>query len=785
MKKQLLLLCLGALAGTAMAQKPTIHLGDEDLAIDTIFHAPVGPGTTQTQLHLTGRFPLDVFYFTVDLTTPGVNLHAVCPGGRTCGTSLTSDMARKNSNDTTLYFVGTNGDFYYTSGRSTDGTSVIGTPTYSTAVKGEIYRSSASGYQFSVDNSNIARICRLSWHNGTVTNAAGESVPMRGVNTDAHNNAITMYNNRGWTSPCQGGYAGSCAEVGARLVEGSSFQTSGPIELEVISAPTSTGDLRIPEGLDGAVLMARGSAVDFVNALSVGDRVTVNQVIQTPEGETIFPREIVSGNPKNVGGGVNLQSEAERGDASDRHPRTGIGVSADGNTLIMMVVDGRGASKGVTTGMLGDLMLRAGAAEAVNLDGGGSSTFYSAALGVCNATSDGRERAVGNGIFAVYEGDATDSIATRLEFADWRFDTPEMGLYTPRIFAFNAAGLCVSTDYKDYTLTVTDGVGEIINGGKTLYANGSSHGVLTVGAEGLTSASIPVYLTPTPAEAVRDSVLLDGVTTYTVELEAEVRGIKVPVNATAYTWESSDVAVATVDANGTVSPVAKGSCTVTGRRGAEAVSLTVNVQPAPARAVALEDNADAWTVKKTGGVSEITVAPFEKGFVLDYTMGSPRSPKITLNNTKTLYGRPDALRLTMQNATVCPSQITVAFKFANASQATAVALTEFAQDGPSTWTVNFGDCADLTDFACWPIEFSYISLALKDPKNSTGHIEFPAVELLYTSDSSGVEVISVADMPAGPEAWFTLGGVALPARPTEAGLYIHRTPAGAEKVVVR
>ena len=55
--------------------------------------------------------------------------------------------------------------------------------------------------------------------------------------------------------------------------------------------------------------------------------------------------EIVSGNPKNIGGGVNLNSEGERGDASARHPRTGIGVSADGNTIVMMVIDGRGASR--------------------------------------------------------------------------------------------------------------------------------------------------------------------------------------------------------------------------------------------------------------------------------------------------------------------------------------------------------------------------------------------------------------------------------------------------------
>lgn len=773
------------MAATAMAEKPTIHLGDEDLTIDTIFHATVGPGTTQTQLHLTGRFPLDIFYLTVDRSTPGVSMHVVCPGGHTHGTSQTSKMAQNNSNENTLYFAGTNGDFYYTSGTSTDGVSLVGTPTYSAAVQGEVYRSSGSGYQFSIDAENIARVCRLSWHNGFVTNAAGESVPLRAVNNDAPNNAVTLYNHRGWTSPCQGGYAGSCAEVGVRLVEGSTFQTSGTMEFEVITEPTSTGDLRIPEGDDGAVLMARGSATGFINALHTGDRVSVVQTIETPEGQTIIPTEIVSGNPKNVGGGVNLQSEAERGDASDRHPRTGIGISEDGNTIIMMVVDGRGASKGVTTGMLGDLMLRAGAYEAVNLDGGGSSTLYTAALGVRNNTSDGNERSVGNGIFAVYNGDATDTSITRLEFSDWRFDSPEMGLYTPRIFAFNAAGILVDTDYKDYTLTVTDGAGEIINNGKTFFANGTTHGVLTVSAEGKTGSSIPIYLTPTPTQAKRTSVLLDGVTTYTVELEAEVRGIKVPVNPQVYAWESSDLAVATIDAGGVVTPVGDGTCTVTGRRGDESVSLTVVVQRAPAAAVPFEEDASAWSVKKTG-VGELTVSPFEKGFVLDYKMGSnPRNPKITLNNAKTIYGRPDAMRIVMQNAATLPSQVSVAFKFDNSSQAVVVPVTEFSADGPTTAIVNFADYADLADFACWPMTFSYLSVSIADGKNATGHIEFPAVELLYTSDPSGISTPVVEAIPAGDDAWFTIEGIALPAQPTEAGLYIHRTPAGTSKVVVQ
>jgi hypothetical protein len=60
-----------------------------------------------------------------------------------------------------------------------------------------------------------------------------------------------------------------------------------------------------------------------------------------------------------------------------RHPRSAVGITAD-NTLVLMVVDGRqpDRSRGVSLQELADLMLSAGCVDAMNLDGGGSSTIW-------------------------------------------------------------------------------------------------------------------------------------------------------------------------------------------------------------------------------------------------------------------------------------------------------------------------------------------------------------------------------------------------------------------------
>lgn len=89
-----------------------------------------------------------------------------------------------------------------------------------------------------------------------------------------------------------------------------------------------------------------------------------------------------------------------------RHPRTAVGVNQAGTRLILVVIDGRQPdwSVGVTLPELAEVMIHAGAWDAINLDGGGSSSFFYIAGGhsnpqglpVTNRPSDGSFRPVAN-----------------------------------------------------------------------------------------------------------------------------------------------------------------------------------------------------------------------------------------------------------------------------------------------------------------------------------------------------------------------------------------------------
>lgn len=118
--------------------------------------------------------------------------------------------------------------------------------------------------------------------------------------------------------------------------------------------------------------------------------------------------EVVSGKPRVVTDG-NVVHDYDCGfHICALHPRTVVGLTEDGRTLILLVVDGRsGRSAGMNGGELGATMREFGAHQAVNLDGGGSTTlFIEGEGGVVNRPSGGGERTVMNHLGVRIDGGA-------------------------------------------------------------------------------------------------------------------------------------------------------------------------------------------------------------------------------------------------------------------------------------------------------------------------------------------------------------------------------------------
>lgn len=91
---------------------------------------------------------------------------------------------------------------------------------------------------------------------------------------------------------------------------------------------------------------------------------------------------------------------------ADRHPRTVVGVKADG-TVLLIAVDGRQAnlSNGASLSDMAGILLELGAVDGINLDGGGSTTIITTngagKYTVRNSPSDGSLRNVYNSLIVV------------------------------------------------------------------------------------------------------------------------------------------------------------------------------------------------------------------------------------------------------------------------------------------------------------------------------------------------------------------------------------------------
>jgi hypothetical protein len=164
---------------------------------------------------------------------------------------------------------------------------------------------------------------------------------------------------------------------------------------------TMAAGVVIPPG--GVVLVGRGSeARAALLALRVGDSVRVNVALRP-----FHPLEAVGGRPVLLRDSA-IVAEADTaggpGFATGRHPRTAVGIGRNGRRLLLVAVDGRQQpySDGMTLRELANLLRGLGARDAINLDGGGSTTLVyadpdaSGVLRIANRPSDSTgERAVG------------------------------------------------------------------------------------------------------------------------------------------------------------------------------------------------------------------------------------------------------------------------------------------------------------------------------------------------------------------------------------------------------
>ncbi|MFI0575979.1 phosphodiester glycosidase family protein [Streptomyces tendae] len=267
------------------------------------------------------------------------------------------------------------------------------------------------------DNGRRTEITRLTWR-GRITDR-GSSLPLDGINRVP--GLIRNCGGAGDTPTSLPLHDVTCTdpdelvtftpEYGARTPGGEGVEA-------VLDAHERVVELRSPRGgtipPGGSSVQATGERVADLTALAqVGDRLSVSTTLLDARGRRISPSprtDIVNGGPELVRDGRIHVTPATDGmvhpdDPSwyygwvhKRNPRTLAGVDAAGRT-VLVTADGRGTgSLGLSIGESAEVAKSLGLRDAVNLDGGGSTTMVAEGA-VLNSPSDAAgERPVGDAL---------------------------------------------------------------------------------------------------------------------------------------------------------------------------------------------------------------------------------------------------------------------------------------------------------------------------------------------------------------------------------------------------
>ncbi len=178
---------------------------------------------------------------------------------------------------------------------------------------------------------------------------------------------------------------------------GNKTRTSSKNSIEIVVVDEKVTAIGVKNSVippEGYVIHAGGIMAFELQRVAIGN-IAYMELYVNPVWEKA--KFAVGGGPRLLSAGkVTVEAKAEKFKSdvvSGRAPRTAVGITAD-KKIIMVCVDGRQKnSAGMTLKELANYMKKTGAVDAMNLDGGGSTTFFLMGK-VLNSPSDGRERPV-------------------------------------------------------------------------------------------------------------------------------------------------------------------------------------------------------------------------------------------------------------------------------------------------------------------------------------------------------------------------------------------------------
>lgn len=329
---------------------------------------PIAAGVLETRNFMTARGPVRVHVIDVDPGSPAIEVRPALACETVHRRASVSQIVQRSG-----AWGGINGGFFARNGP----------PLGMLVIDGEWVRDPWGGRTvLGITRDGDLLMDRLDFA-GRVIFAGHGAQKLAGVNRGHEDQDTLMMYNRHWGA----------------FVEGAQGRTRLAVNAhgQVIEKSADGKVIAIPRG--GFVLSGNGRMAASLNLIELGCEITL-ELGTTPAWPELT--HAVGGGPRLVKDGrkhITASPERFRPDIYAGTPaRSAVGITEAGR-LLLVVVDGLrdGERCGMTLDELASTMIKLGARDAMNLDGGGSSTFIADGR-LSNAPSDGVARLVSNAL---------------------------------------------------------------------------------------------------------------------------------------------------------------------------------------------------------------------------------------------------------------------------------------------------------------------------------------------------------------------------------------------------
>lgn len=760
-----------AAAAVVPVDAEQIELNGNPHEVNELISMSIGPGITYKRLR-SETYPLNINMLIMDVTNPYNRLETTTANETCQGTESLVKAAQRQTTAEKRVLAGANANFWVVNtqepysptlngvgygGSGRNGQMITETNMHSDQWNGGWKHMGVIG----IDVDKMLHIGNLYYRGYVKHDKIGEPEIYQ-INKVVRDGEIGMYNsfygssksfrpiNQGTGSTGKPEWTiveGESTEVLLDLVEGEKWKIGEQVKLKVAEVRTNAGTGTL--GNHAAALVGRGDKRELLANLAVGDEVTIETNYFDRNDRLVKLDNFVAGNAAVMIDGELTKYNTTETYNSQVYSRTGYGMSADGKTLYVVVIDRStdktyGKSGGCPTCVMCELAKHYGCTDMVNCDAGGSAEMYYNGA-IINTTTEGTPRAVSNGMF-LYSIAPKDDNVTRLEFYDVNLLAPTYSSFSPQIIAYNQYGDVVDYDFKDYTLSCSEDLGSCE--GNVFIAGGTAMtGPLTATFNGV-SVSKDMTVAASNVSMRVKPLVIDHIREYAMEVTATIGANTYKYDPARLNWTVEDETVAVINDQGVLKGLKNGQTTITVNVGEFVDQTSLSVEIPTAKYLPVTDFT-GWTFKQSG-TSGTKMS--EDGRV-DFKVAVSRlAPSVELLKPTNIFSLPEAVWVEFESdLKVDKVQLDV-----RTPVSTRTNYTEQNNDGQGFAALNsyrvkfplsaYGDLSDLISF---PMKLNGLKFTFpKDASlNGNHYVKIKALEAEYLNPS-GVENVAIQDVHA-------------------------------------